>query len=93
MSQPAVQLIVPGPYKAPISVRAAARFAQVASAPPTVPESLAALRRHTRTRLTVLVLVAAALVAAGAVGTALAFRFGARTPRGGAPPTATVSPP
>jgi hypothetical protein len=69
--------IVPGPYKAPISIRAAARFAQGGSlasyGPPPSMEGLVAPRSN---RLVVVALVFVALLAAGAVGTALAFRFG-----------------
>jgi hypothetical protein len=87
-----VQFIVPGPYTAPSSVRAARRFAQVAAAPPAVPDGLGALggRAH-GPRWPAVVLIGAALVAAGGVGTAVAMRLaGLRARSGIAAPTMTA---
>jgi serine/threonine-protein kinase len=88
---PADQTIVPGPYTAPMSIRAAARFAEVASGGAA---HHGVGRRTPGNRLAVVVLVGVALLAAGSVGTALAFRFGARRARAGAePPSPTEAPP
>jgi hypothetical protein len=81
--------IVPGHYSGPMSMRAAARFAQGRGR-----QSLAELAGQPRqNRLVVIALVAVALIAAGGVGTALAFRFGHARARPPTPsPTATPAP-
>jgi hypothetical protein len=86
-----VHLIVPGHYKAPISVRAAAKFAQSASIPPAETAGLGAFGRRSGGKVAVLALVALALFAAGGVGTALAFRFG-RAHHAPAPAPAATDP-
>jgi len=59
--------IVPGPYSAPMSIRAATRFAR---------GGFPSLHASRTNRLAVLALIASILLAAGGIGSALAFRFG-----------------
>ena len=84
----AIQRILPGHYKAPMSVRAAATFARVS----TSGSILGGLgERRAASRVNVVALIALALLAAGGVGMGLAFRYGGAKGRGAAPP-ASVAP-